>query len=280
MDARRRELAGAGTLLGTEIVINFGSALAGLLIPVVGAVVVVAARQVVLAATLAPFYRPRRQDLAWRALWPGVVLGLALVVMNLSFYVAIARLGLGITAVIEYLGPFTLAIVGSRRVLDVFCALAALGGVLLLTEGDARVDAVGIGCALIAAASWAAYILFTRRAALRMRRFDGATVASIVSTAILLPIALVVADWTRVGGVWLLLLALGLLSSTIPYTLDTFVLRRITPRVYGILTAIGPAIAAVWGVIVLGEHLAAVQWCAIGVVVVASVVAVATQRRG
>lgn len=276
---RNRVVVGAGTQIATEVSINFGSSVAGLLIPVVGSLVVVAVRQVVTAVCVLPFYRPRRAELTWRRLWPALALGVVLAAMNLSFYEAVGRLGLGIAATIEFLGPFALALAGSRRLLDAGCAVAAAAGVLLLTATEGAIDPVGVVLALTAAASWAAYILLTRRVATRLPGLEGLSVASIVATALTVPLALVVVDYARIDWrVAGLLLAAGILSSAVPYSLDTFILRRITPRLYAVITSFGPVIATLFGVLVLGEHFEPVQLAGIALVCVAAGVTIATQR--
>ena len=275
----RRTLVGAGTQVGTEVSINLGSALAGVAIPFVGSPIVVAARQIVMVAVLLPFYRPRRALLTWRRLWPAVALGVSLAVMNLTFYEAVHLLGLGIAATIEFLGPLLLALATSRRLLDVVCVVIAGAGVMLLTGLEGRIDGWGVTLSLIAAAAWAAYILLTRRVALGLPGLEGLTVASIVSLALILPIAAVTLpgaafSWPIAG----LLVGIGILSSALPYALDTFILRRITPRLYAIITSFGPVVAAVFGWIVLGERLGWVQLLAILLVCVAAGTAIATQR--
>lgn len=279
MTTRRDRLIGAGTQVATEVSINFGSSVAGLLIPIVGSVVVVAVRQVITAIAVLPFYRPKRAELTWRRLWPAIALGVVLATMNLSFYEAVGRLGLGIAATIEFLGPFALALAGSRRVVDVVCALFAAGGVVLLTGTEGAIDPLGVVLALTAAASWAAYILLTRRVATRLPGLEGLSVASVVATLILLPIALFVVDYSRLNWPVLgMLVAAGVLSSAIPYSLDTFILRRITPRLYAVITSLGPAIATLFGVLVLHESFSGVQLLGIAVVCVAAGVTIATQR--
>lgn len=279
MNSRRDRAIGAGTQVATEVSINFGSSIAGLLIPVVGSIVVVAARQLVTAIAVLPFYRPRRAELTWRRLWPALALGVVLAAMNLSFYEAVGRLGLGIAATIEFLGPFALALLGSRRVLDGLCAVAAAAGVLLLTITEGALDPVGVALALTAAAAWAAYILLTRRVATRLPGLEGLSVASVVATVLTVPIALVVIDYARLDwGVLGLLLALGVLSSALPYSLDTFILRRISPRLYAIITSFGPVVATVFGVLVLRESFTLVQLVGIVIVCVAAGAAIATQR--
>ena len=275
----RRTLVGASTQVGTEVSINLGSALAGVAIPFVGSPIVVAARQLVMVIVLLPFYRPKRALLTWRRLWPAVALGVTLAVMNLTFYESVHLLGLGIAATIEFLGPLLLALATSRRVLDVICVFVAGAGVVLLTGLEGEINVWGVVLALIAAAAWAAYILLTRRVALGLPGLEGLTVGSIVSLALILPLAILglsSADFSwQIAG---LLFAIGLLSSAIPYALDTFILRRITARLYAIITSFGPVVAAIFGWIVLDERLGGVQLFAILLVCAAAGTAIATQR--
>ncbi|MBG6057825.1 inner membrane transporter RhtA [Cryobacterium sp. MP_M5] len=279
MTAQRDRLTGAGAQLATEVSINFGSSLAGLAIPLVGSPVVVAARQLVMACTVLPFYRPKLSTLSWRRLWPALALGLVLAIMNLTFYEAVDLLGLGVAATIEFLGPFALALASSRRPIDFVCASAAAAGVFLLTWSTGELNLPGILFALAAAAAWAAYILLTRRVAVTFPGLEGISVASVVSLALLVPFALITVDYSSLNwDVLGLLLAVGVLSSAFPYTLDTFILRRITPRLYAIITSFGPVIAALFGALVLGETFLLQQQIAILVVCVAAGAAIATQR--
>nr|WP_249776503.1 EamA family transporter [Leifsonia sp. C5G2] len=182
-------------------------------------------------------------------------------------------------ATIEFLGPFALALAGSRRWLDAGCAVAAAAGVLLLTATEGSVDPLGVVLALTAAAAWAAYILLTRQVATRLPGLEGLSVASVVSTVLTVPLALVVIDYSRLDAqVLLLLLALGVLSSAVPYSLDTFILRRITPRLYAVITSFGPVVATVFGVIVLHERFSLVQLVGILIVCAAAGITIATQR--
>ncbi|AGW41322.1 hypothetical protein O159_12440 [Leifsonia xyli subsp. cynodontis DSM 46306] len=231
------------------------------------------------AVAVLPFYRPKRAELTWRRLWPALTLGVVLASMNLSFYEAVGRLGLGIAATIEFLGPFALALFGSRRPLDVGCALAAAADVVLLTGTEGAVDPLGVVLALTAAASWAAYILLTRQVAMRLPGLEGLSVASVVATVLTVPLALVALDSSRIDvRVAGLLLAAGILYSAVPYSLDTFILRRITPRLYAVITSLGPVIATVFGVYVLDERFTAVQLTGVLIVCAAAAVTLATQR--
>ncbi|PPL15643.1 EamA family transporter [Microterricola pindariensis] len=276
----RRGTIGAITQVGTEVSINLGSALAGIAMPLVGAPVVVAVRQIVMTIVLLPVYRPKRAELSWARLWPAVALGVVLAVMNLSFYASVHIIGLGLAATIEFLGPLALALAVSRRLLDFVCALAAGVGVVLLTGLDGTVDLLGIALALIAGAAWAGYILLTRRVALTLPGLEGLTVAGIVSLVLVIPVAVFTFDASTLNlGIVGLLVAIGVLSSALPYSLDTFILRRVDTRVYAIITACGPAIAALFGWLILAEQFSGLQIVAIGLVCAAAATAIATQRQ-
>ncbi len=279
MTTPRDRTAGAATQLASQVSINFGSSIAGLLIPIVGSVVVVAVRQLMTVLAVVPISRPRLRGRSLRTLWPAIALGVILAVMNLSFYEAVGRIGLGIAVTIEFLGPLSIALATSRRVLDVACAVAAGVGVWFLAGSEGQPDVVGILLALTAGASWALYILVTRTVAARFRGLEGLGIASVVALAIIGPAALIVVDYSaidwRVAG---LLVATGVLCSAIPYSLDSFILRRITPRLYAILTSFAPVIAAVFGWLILGQALSLLQQVAIVLVCAAAVTAFATQR--
>lgn len=281
--AARRRFTGAATQLGTEVSINLGSSLAGLVIPIVGSFVVVTVRQLVMLVAVLPFYRPKRAELTWRRLWPALALGVVLAVMNLAFYESVHLLGLGIAATIEFLGPLGLALATSRRLLDVVCALAAGAGVVMLigpgSADAAAIDPWGVALALTAAVAWAGYIVLTRRVAVGLPGLEGLTVASIVSLVLLLPFAIATFDPEALDWrvVWLLL-GIGVLCSALPYSLDTFILRRITPRLFAIITSFGPVIAAIFGFLVLSETFTPTEIIAIAIVCGAAGTAIATQR--
>lgn len=279
MTAQRDRTVGATTQLATQVSINFGSSIAGLLIPVVGSVVVVAVRQLVTAIVLVPFVRPRIRGRGFRALAPALALGVILAAMNLSFYEAVGRVDLGTAVTIEFLGPLSIALATSRRVIDFACAVAAGVGVYLLAGSTTDLDVVGVILAGVAGASWAAYILVARSVATRFKGVEGLSIASVVALAIIAPAALVVVDYSLIDWrVLTLLVATGVLCSAIPYSLDSLILRRITPRLYSIITSTAPVIAAVFGWIVLGQGLSLLQQFAILLVCLAAATAFATQR--
>lgn len=277
MSARHGKTIGATTQLASQVSINFGSSIAGLLIPVVGSVVVVAVRQLVMALVLVPIVRPSLRGKSMRGFWPIIALGVILAGMNLAFYEAVGRVGLGIAVTIEFLGPLAIALISSRRVLDVACALAAGLGVYLLAGTDGELDVMGIVLALVAGAAWAAYILVARSVATRFPGLDGLSLASIIAVAAILPWAVIVIDFSAVSWQVLgLLVATGVLCSAVPYSLDTIVLRRITPRLYAIVTSCAPVMAVIFGWLILGQMLSLQQMLAVVLVSVAAAIAFAT----
>jgi inner membrane transporter RhtA len=183
-----------------------------------------------------------------------------------------ARIPLGIAVTIEFLGPLVVAIVASRRRLDLVWAALALGGVLMLARGGGAVTVAGVAFALLAGVCWAGYILLSAATGKRFAGSTGLAMASIVGTVAMLPVG-VAAGGTALLDPELLVIgaAIGLLSSVIPYSLELEALRRVPARVFGILMSLEPAVAALVGLVILGEVLSVREWAAIGCVIVACV---------
>ncbi|RCV51525.1 EamA family transporter [Marinitenerispora sediminis] len=216
-----------------------------------------------------------------RADWLVVIgFGVSLATMNYAIYQSFARIPLGIAVTIEFLGPLTVAVLGSRRRIDlVWVALAAVG-VLLLGRGDGGVTAAGVAFALLAAVAWAAYILLSAATGQRFSGMSGLGIASLVGVLVVSPAGIAEGGSALLDPRLLLLgLAVGVLSSVVPYTLEMQALRRMPPRVFGILMSLEPAAAALVGLVVLGEFLSLWQWAAVACVVAASVGATRTERR-
>jgi len=208
-----------------------------------------------------------------------VAYGTVLGAMNLCFYLALAKIPLGIVVTIEFLGPLAVAIGGSRRLLDGLWALLAAGGVVLLAEGRGDTDLVGLLFALAAAVCWGGYILLS--AALGRHTTDGGGLAigMVLATMVAAPVG-IVDSGTALLEPWVLAVGLGvaLLSSVIPYSLELEALRRIPPKVFGVLMSLEPAVAALVGLLVLSEVLRPLQWLAVLLVIAASAGATRTAR--
>ena len=168
---------------------------------------------------------------------------------------------------------------GSRRWLDGVWALLAAGGVLLLTRAQGGLELTGVLFALAAGACWAAYILLTAKLGSQTSDGKGLALAMVVGAVIALPFGVTSAGTALLDPVVLVVgLAVALMSSVIPYSLELEALRRMPPRVFGILMSMEPAVAALAGLLVLGEHLKPAQWVAVCCVVIASVGATRSAR--
>jgi inner membrane transporter RhtA len=197
-----------------------------------------------------------------------VVLG----VMNLVFYLAISRIPLGLGVTLEFLGPLSVAVAGSRRALDgVWVALAAAGIVLIAPWRGEGVDPLGVGLALGAGACWAAYIVLGGRVSRTIPGGAAVAVAMSIAAVVVFPFALASGDWARLTPVRLGAgVGVALLSSAIPYTLEMIALKALPARTFGILMSLEPAVAALCGLVFLGEMLSASQWLAVMLVIAAS----------
>jgi inner membrane transporter RhtA len=264
----------AVALVGTGAVsVQFGAALATRLFGRVGPAGAVTLRLVVGAVILLAVVRRGPRGRAGSVDSAVVVaFGLVLAAMNLSFYEAIARIPLGVAVTIEFSGPLALALSYSRRWTDGLWAAAAGTGVALLAVGAGRrLDPLGLLFALVAGALWAAYILLSRETGRRFESVGGLAWAMLVAAVAVLPFgaaagggALLRPSVLVIGG------AVGLLSSVIPYSLELVALRRVTPRAFGVMMSMEPAVAAAAGFAVLGQHLATREWVALALVVVAN----------
>jgi inner membrane transporter RhtA len=228
-----------------------------------------AASALVLALVARPAVRGRSREDWLVVLAFGATLGL----MNWAIYQAFARIPLGIAVTIEFVGPLTLAVLGSRRVRDLLWVGLAAVGVLLLGLERADLTVAGVLFALLAGAAWASYILLSAQTGQRWPGFDGLTMASVIATVLLVPLLLGAGGASSLGDQKVLLLGalVGLLSSVIPYTCELVALRSLRPSVFSVLMSLEPAAAALACLVVLRELLSPVQLLAMACVVVASI---------
>ena len=269
----RQRGAGIALMLASSASNQTGAALGALAFPAIGPVGVVAVRQFVTALVLTPIVRPRLRGLRQDQWWP--VLGLVVVfsVMNLSLYAAIDRIGLGLAVTLEFLGPLTVAIANSRRVLNFACAALAGVGVVVLTNPGPTADLIGIALALLAALAWGSYILLNRTLGQRLPGLQGTAVASLVTVAAWTPIAVTwFAFHAPTAAAVALAVACGLMSSIAPYVADLLALRRVPAQMFGTFTSINPVWAALAGWLVLHQALDLNEWIGIGLIVISNVV--------
>jgi inner membrane transporter RhtA len=259
-----------------------GATIAKGLFPVIGAAGTAAVRIGLSAIILLAVFRPpvRRFTAAqWRAVVPyGVSIG----VMNLLFYQALARIPLGLAVTLEFVGPLALAIVGSRRALDAVWVVLATIGIALIApwQAGSDIDSIGVAIALLTGGCWAAYIVLGGRVSQVLAGGVAVATGMSIATLTVLPFALA---GGRLGSfaprLYAAGVALAVLSSALPFTLEMHALRELPGRTFSILMSLEPAVAALCGLVLLGEHLTKAQWAAVGLVIAASVGATVTARQ-
>jgi inner membrane transporter RhtA len=254
--------------------VQFGAAVATRLFDRVGPAGAVTLRLLIAAVLLAiPFaLRHPSQALAGkraRDIELAVLFGLALAAMNLCFYEAIDRIPLGVAVTVEFSGPLVLALIGSRRLTDVVWAIAAGAGVALLASGAGNhLDPVGLALAGLAGLGWIAYILLSKETGRRFDALTGLTIAMAAGSLAVLPIGIVAGASHLLDPKVLGLGALvAVLSSVVPYSLELVALRQVTPRAFGVMLSLDPAVATLAGLLLLGQHLTGREWLALSLVV-------------
>src|SRR5215208_2454627 len=264
----RERAAAVGLVVAAAVSPQVGAAFAVTLFDELGPAGAAFLRLAFAAVVLWAIWRPRiAGDLRLAAAF-GVALGL----MNWSIYESIDRIPLGVAVTIEFAGPLLVAVIGSRRPLDgVWIALAAAGILLLADPGGGSIDGLGVFFALTAAACWMAYIHLSQRTGRAFAGGSGLALAMAVGALVVLPAGLIQ------GGSALLepdllgaALVVALASSVLPYSLELEALRRLPAAVFGVLMSLEPAVAALAGLVVLGQDLGGREVLAIGMVVVAS----------
>ncbi|MFF8836230.1 DMT family transporter [Streptomyces sp. NPDC015130] len=276
-----RHLGPVALVVAGGLSVQFGSAVAVLLMPRAGALGVVTLRLVLAAVVLLAVCRPKVRGYS-RADWGTIVaFGTAMAGMNILFYQAADRIPLGAAVTLEVLGPLILSVVASRRLANLLWAGLALGGVVLLSGGGFdRLDPAGAAFALAAGAMWAAYIVFSARTGRRFPQADGLALAMAFGAVLSLPLGIGEAgDKLLVPSTVLLGLGVALMSSVLPYTLELLALRRLPAPTFAILMSLEPAIAAAAGFLILSQALSATDALAIALVIAASMGAVRTQAR-
>ncbi|MBO1901283.1 EamA family transporter [Leucobacter weissii] len=269
---RRTGLArGTALALGASASNQIGAGLGALAFPAIGPLGVVAVRQLVAVAVLTPLGRPRLRGISWADRRLILALGLIFSVMNATLYLAIERIGLGLAITLEFLGPLVLAVVASRRLLDLLCGLLAAVGVVVLVAPGPSTDLLGIALGLVAAASWASYVLLNRSLGRRLPGVRGAAGASVVSAVIWIPFG---AAWfiAHPPPLWALALAAacGLLASALPFAVDMIALRSLPTGLFSTLQSMHPVWAAVAGLVILQQVLTPREWLGIGLIVLSN----------
>lgn len=266
-------------LIIAMISIQSGASLAKSLFPLVGAEGITTLRLGIGTLILFIIFRPWRMHFAAGSRLPLVIYGLSLGAMNYLFYLSLRTVPLGIAVALEFTGPLAVAMFSSRRPIDfVWVVLAVIGLAFLLPFGHdmGSIDLLGAACALGAGACWAIYIIFGQKAG---GDHGPGTVAvgSLVAALVFCPIG----AW-QAGSALLnvdilpIALAVAVLSTALPYSLEIIALPKIPARTFGTLMSLEPALAAFSGMIFLNEHLTHVQWLALVAIIAASIGATLT----
>lgn len=261
---------------------NVGAAFAKQIFPLVGAEGVTALRVGISACLLMALWRPWRNGYSRRDAINLLIYGLGMGCMNLFIYHAFARIPIGIAVAIEVSGPLSVVLFASRRPRDFAWLACMIGGLSLLlpiTRHSAALDPLGIAWALAAAGCWALYIVFGKRVS-HIESGHAVAWGMLAASAFAVPLGVAHTGSTLLQpGILLVGLAIALLSSMLPYSIEMMALRRLPRRVFGLLVSAAPAIAALAGWLILGERLSAQQWLAIGLIIFASAGSAATAER-
>jgi len=207
--------------------------------------------------------------------------GISLLIMNFSIYQAFSRIPLGIAVTIEFLGPLAVAVAGSRHLRDLGWVVLAAAGVVLLTQGGhGHLNLAGVLFAGLAGACWAAYIVLSSATGRRFPGSAGLAIAMVVAAVLVTPPAVLAGGRAMFRPAVLAIgAAVGILSSVIPYRLELEALRRMPTRLFGVWMSLEPAVAALIGLVMLGQHLTLLEWLAVGCVMIACAGAAQHERR-
>ncbi|HEU0066641.1 MAG TPA: EamA family transporter [Sphingomonas sp.] len=271
-------------LIASMVSLCVGTSYAKALFPVAGAGGMTALRIGLSMLLLVAVQRPWRWRLSAVQARAVIGYGVVLALMNLSFYAAVARLPLGIAIAIEFLGPLSVAVLGSARRTDlVWVALAIAGVAMLVMAPDVAgraIDPVGVVFALLAAIGWALYIIGGKHASAVVPEGQIVCLGLCAAAVIAVPVGVMEAGRVLLDPHVLAIGALvALLCSAIPYSLELFALKRMPAATFGILVSMEPAIGALAALVVLGESIAVRQWLGIAAVVAASVGSIVTAAR-
>lgn len=209
-----------------------------------------------------------------------LMFGCAIAATNMCFYGAIARIPLGVAVAIEFVGPLGVAALTSRRVKDFVWIALAVAGLALLTPGVGdELDPLGVGLALAAGAGWASFVLISPRVA-RAVGGGGLALAMAVASLVTLPFGLAAGGLERLDpGLAIGALAVAILSTALPLSLEFEALRRMSARAYGIIVTLEPVAAALVGAVVLAQALPPSGIVAIASVTVAAIGVTLSDRR-
>lgn len=270
-------------VLGAMISMQLAAGLAKVAFASLEPSAVVFMRGAISALVMILIARPRIGRWNRRTWFAVTMLGASMAAMNLIFFQAISLIPIGVAVTIEFVGPLALALVQTRRLGDaVWAVLAAIGvGLIGFHSFTGELNLVGVLLALAAAACWAAYIFTNERIANRLPGLEGLSVALVISALLTAPFGAIpaVTGLSAHPDAWPVVIAVALLSNVLAYALEVFALKRIPSRVFGVLMSLEPVLAAVTGLLLLGERLGMLEIAALVIIIVASVGITLRQRR-
>lgn len=281
MKNREISLPPVPAVLLAIISVQFGAAIAKTLFPTIGSAGTASMRIGISALILLLAFRPNLKTITaqqWKVVIP---YGLSLGAMNLIYYLAIERIPIGLAVTLEFVGPLVLAIAGSKRLVD-YCwvVIAAIGILLIAPWTSNRLDPFGIICALLAGAFWSAYIVLGGKASKVMNDGDAVTIGMLFAAILVLPFGFLenglINLTPKLFGMGV---ALALLSSAIPFTLEMKALGKLPPRTFSILMSLEPAAASICAFLFLNESLNLNEILAVVCVVIASAGSTLTAKK-
>ena len=263
------------------ISVQSGAAIAKTLFPAIGAAGTASLRIGISAIILLAVYRPNLLKITpnqWKIVIP---YGLSLGAMNLIFYLAIERIPIGLAVTLEFIGPLVVAVIGSKRLIDyLWVLLAAIGIVLIAPWSNNGIDLLGVLFALLAGALWAAYIVLGTKVSKIIKGGDAVATGMLFASILIVPFGILENGLTNLTPTFLYLgIALALLSSAIPFTLEMKALAQLPARTFSILMSLEPAAASIFAFIFLQEYLTFNEILAVVFVVIASVGSTITSKR-
>ena len=263
------------------ISVQSGAAIAKTLFPAIGAAGTASLRIGISAIILFVVYRPNLFKFTPNQLKIVIPYGLSLGAMNLIFYLAIERIPIGLAVTLEFIGPLVVAVIGSKRLIDyLWVLLAAIGIVLIAPWSNNGIDLLGVLFALLAGALWAAYIVLGTKVSKIMKGGDAVATGMLFASILIVPFGILENGLTNLTPTFLYLgIALALLSSAIPFTLEMKALAQLPARTFSILMSLEPAAASIFAFIFLQEYLTFNEILAVVFVVIASVGSTITSKR-
>lgn len=260
-------------LLCSQLSLNVGAAFAKNLFPKVGVEGVTAYRVGISALIMLAMFRPWRTPLTWKQAVNVATYGSVIGLMNLLIYRAFERIPMGIAVAIEVAGPLTVAVLASHRPRDVVAVCLAIAGLyfLLPMHGEVnQLDPVGVAYAAGAAVCWAMYIIYGKRVS-AMSGGQSVAWGMLAASLFIVPIGAAYTGMALLTPSFLLLgTVIAVMSSAVPYTLEMVSMRTLSSRTFSMFSSAAPALSALAGMVVLGEHLTLTQWLAISAMVMAS----------